>query len=161
MALRQWLFCGLLLCLVTGCNSMRTTVAPELQGRVVSLEKVGIGGAGASQAVPGFIDAGYLIVELGASGADVISRAREMNVSHVVIVDAPDTKRAWWDGMFTFAMRVSDTKTGSVVWSGSATYGHAGLYIDQQGSAKDAFHDLVLDLAKYLPPKNPATQPAR
>jgi hypothetical protein len=131
---------------------MRSTVAPLYQNKISPVEKIGVSGPGASGAVQAFIAKGYSTSDLGAAVDDVIARGRKQGLPFVAIVDSVDTSQAVWDGFYTFSMRVSDTKSGLVVWSNSSTYGRGGILIDAQGTAKDAYHDMVEDFAKRFPP---------
>jgi hypothetical protein len=146
---------GFILAAITfaGCaNRLRTTVAPEFASTVTQVDTVGVGGPGASHAAQAFIELGYKPVDLGSASADVIETAKTKGVRFVAIADATDTSEAVWNGFFTFGMRVSDSVTGSVVWSGSATYGGGGG-INQQSATKRAYIALVRDFAKCFPPQ--------
>ena len=136
-----------------GCgNTLRTTIAPEYQGRVTPIERIGVGGAGASNATQSFLEVGYQPVDVGISPSDAVTVAAARNLRFVAIADATDTSQAVWSGMFTFGMRVSEVSTGSVVWTGSATYGQGGVFISVQKSTQAAFSGLIRDFAKTFPP---------
>lgn len=147
--------------LLGGCNQLRATVSPSFQGKTVPVDKIGVGGAGASIAVQEFIGAGYNAAELGAVADDALNKARQLGFPYIAIVDAVDTSQSVWDGFYSFSMRVSDSKTGSIVWSGSATYGQGGIFINLQASAKEAYHDLIADLAKTFPPEQKIAVPQK
>jgi hypothetical protein len=146
---------------VCGCgNSMRATVAPEYVNRITPVDKIGIGGPGASNATPAFIELGYQAVDVGISPSEATAAAAARGLRYVAIVDATDTSQATWSGFFSFSMRVSEVGSGVVVWTGGATYGKGGVFISVQGSTTAAYLDMVRDFAKTFPPTG-GVKPAR
>lgn len=143
----------LILLLLPGCgDSMRSTLAPEHQGRIVAISSIGVAGPGTSLATQEFIAQGYNVHDLGASGIDTVESARRQGLSYVAIVDAVDTSQAVWNGFYSFAMRVSNATTGSIVWSASGTFGQGGMFINLQSSSKNAMKAMIADFAKTFPP---------
>jgi hypothetical protein len=135
-----------------GCDSMRSTLAPEYRGRTIPVRGIGIAGPGASLATQEFIAQGYHVHELGTITGSVVETARNQQLPYVAVVDGVDTSTAVWDGMYSFSMRVSDTDTGVVVWSASGTYGQGGIFIDLQTSSKNAMKAMIADFGKTFPP---------
>ena len=126
-----------------GCaNSMRATVAPEYLNKTTTVDKIGVGGPGASNATPAFIELGYQAIDVGISASEATAAAAARGLRFVAIVDATDTSQAVWNGFFSFSMRVSEVKSGVVVWTGGATYGSGGVFISAQGSTSAAYSDL-------------------
>ena len=143
-------FCSLL---SVGCaDTMRSTVAPDLRGKAIPVERIGVTGPGASIATQEFLARGYKIVELGGPGTTGIDDARKRGVPFVAVVDDVDTSQAVWDGLYSFSMRVSETKSGAVVWSSSGTFGQGGLFINKPLATKNAMKSMVSDFAKTFPP---------
>jgi hypothetical protein len=141
------------LLILGGCaDSMRSTLSPEFQGKTVSVDRIGVAGPGASLATQEFIKQGYTTIDLATPGSSGVEVARTQGVPFVATVDAVDTSQSVWDGLYSFAMRVSDTRTGAVVWSSSGTFGQGGMSINLQESTKNAMKAMISDFAKTFPP---------
>lgn len=131
---------------------MRSTLAPEFQGKTVPVDRLGVTGPGASLATQEFIKQGYTTIDLATPGTSGVEAARTQGVPFVATVDAVDTSQSVWDGLYSFAMRVSETRTGAVVWSSSGTFGQGGVFINLQESTKNAMKAMISDFAKTFPP---------
>lgn len=140
---------------LTACaNQMESSVNPSFETAQIEVDRIAVTGAGATLASPAFSEAGYDVIDLGASRGAPLDRARELGILFIAIVDPTDSDGAWWDGFFSFAMRVSETLTRRVVWSATADYGQGGIFINQAKSTKQAMKDMVKDFAKSFPPKS-------
>ena len=142
---------------LTGCNNrMKASIAPEFLGKQIAVESLGISGDGTAAAISAFQKAGYAVIDLSAAstlaGAD-----SKRSVPYVAIVDKVGTDGAWWDGFFDFSMRVTETSTNKIVWSSTAEYGQAGVFINQTKSTDEAMTAMVADFAKTFPPAKSET----
>lgn len=122
-------------------------------GKSTDVQALGIAGGGAAAATPAFQQAGYRTVDLGGS-QDAVSMAKSRGVPFLAWVDATGTEGSWWDGFFDYSMRVIDCSNSSVVWSATAEYGQAGIFINQTKSTQEAMRDMVADFSKSFPPGN-------
>ena len=134
-----------------GCSSLKTHTAPDYRSKITPVAKLGMCGAGASAAVPAFQEVGYLVVDLGQSTDNPIQYARNDGIPFVAIIEPTGTDGAWWDGMFDFSMRITETEDGTVVWSATGEYS-AGPIIDQTGSTSRAMKDMAEDFKENFPP---------
>ncbi len=132
-------------------NRLVATTAPEYEGRLTIVESLGVAGEGSTAAIPAFQSAGYRVVDLGF-GDDPIATANERSIPFVAFVSPTDAEGSWWDGMFSYAMRVTETTNGTIVWSATADYGQGGVAINQTRSTKSAMQDMVADFCKSFPP---------
>jgi S1-C subfamily serine protease len=137
---------------LTGCgNRLKADVSPEFAGKRVLVERLGITGEGTAAAIPAFQKAGYSVVDLGSTSA-IPSDQKPLATPFVAIVDKVGTDGAWWDGFFDFSMRVTETASNKIVWSATAEYGQAGLFINQTKSTDEAMTAMVTHFAKTFPP---------
>ena len=137
--------------ITSGCGTLKAHTAPEYCSKTTPVDKLGMCGAGASAAVPAFQNAGYLVVDLGQTTSNPTADARDIGIPFVAVVEPTGTDGAWWDGMFDFSMRISETANGTVVWSAIGEYS-AGPIIDQTGSTSRAMKDMAEDFKKRFPP---------
>lgn len=144
----------LTLVLLTGCasNKYNSTVHPDYLGKKISVESMGICGPGATMAAHAFIAEGYRLTDYGADSSFAVEKAKTTNADFLAIVDPVGTDQAVWSGLFSFGMRVTNLKTGYVVWSANAVYGTGGATIQQAKSTQAAMQDMVRDFAKTFPP---------
>jgi hypothetical protein len=144
----------LLTLLGSGCaNRLSSTTAPAYSRKVTPVSSIGVAGPGASIAFPALIERGYKVQDVGAGSESALELAKTRNIPFVAFVDKAGTDGAWWDGMFDFAMRVTDAKTGDIVWSANAEYGGHGLTINQVKSTKKALKDMIDKFAEFFPPQ--------
>jgi len=137
---------------MTGCgNRMKASVAPEFTGKQTLVDSLGISGDGTAAAIPAFQRAGYSVVDL-STASSVAGADPKHAVPYIAFVDKVGTDGAWWDGFFDFSMRVTETSTNKIVWSATAEYGQAGLFINQTKSTDEAMNAMVADFAKSFPP---------
>ena len=92
-----------------------------------------------------------MVVDLGQSTDNPIQYARNDGIPFVAIIEPTGTDGAWWDGMFDFSMRITETEDGTVVWSATGEYS-AGPIIDQTGSTSRAMKDMAEDFKENFPP---------
>lgn len=137
----------------SGCvsNKLASHVAPQHQQTKTPVSSIGIVGDGSSAASAAFQQAGYRLIDLGLS-TDPMVRARSENIPFVATVSPVGTEGSWWDGMFDFAMRVSESQGGTIVYSATAEYGQGGVTINQTKSGQSAMRDMVADFAVSFPP---------
>jgi hypothetical protein len=133
---------------------MQTTLSPKYQAQKTPVEKLGVTGDGASPASQALIRAGYNVVDLGGDSTKALTAAKKRSIPFVAIVAPVGTEGSWWDGFFDYRMRVTRIKTGQVVWSASAEYGSAGVFIDQDGSTSAAMRDMVAEFSNHFPPQD-------
>lgn len=110
-------------------------------------------GPGASIAFSALIERGYKVQDVSAGAPSSLEQAKAKGIPFVAFVDKAGTDGAWWDGMFDFAMRVTDANSGDIVWSANAEYGGHGLTINQVKSTKKAMNDMVSKFAEFFPPQ--------
>jgi hypothetical protein len=136
---------------VTGCsNRLESHTSADFVGKQTPVDRIAVGGQGASIAVPAFDRHGYKVVDLGSG--NLIEKAIAQKVRFIATVDPVDSNGAWWDGYFVFSMRVTETIKRLIVWSAQADYGQSGIFIDQATTTKEAMADMVDDFAKHFPP---------
>jgi len=99
------------------------------------------------------MEAGYDVIDFGSDSASALSTASRRGVSYLAVVEPVGTEGSWWDGFFDFAMRVTETRSGKVVWSANAEYGSGGIFINQDGSTKKAMRDMVQRFSENFPPQ--------
>ncbi len=144
---------GGVILLTSGCAArMNTTVNPDFTNKITQVSALAITGAGGTDAVPSFINKGYKVIDVGQSN-NPIEYAKSKSIPYLVTVDAIGTSHAWWDGIFDYSMRVTDTSDGNIVWSATANYGN-GLAVNQMAATKKAMHDMVDKFSMIFPPKN-------
>lgn len=145
---------------MTGCsNRLKANVAPEFMGKRVAIESLGITGEGTAAAIPAFQKAGYSVVDLTAT-TTILGSGVKPAVPFIAFVDKVGTDGAWWDGFFDYSMRVTEASTSRIVWSATADYGQAGIFINQMKSTDEAMTAMVADFAKSFPPAKERTRPA-
>ena len=149
----QYFLGALLVVPIIGCNSMQTTIAPKYQHKSIEVSSIGLAGAGSSSAFSAFIKHGYKVKELGSGENGVIEKAQEKGIPFVAIINPVGTEGSSWDGVFDYSMRVIHTNSEDVVWSAIAEYGD-GILIDQVGSTKKAFDEMIGNFKKSFPPAN-------
>ncbi|MGD0812604.1 MAG: hypothetical protein ABSA83_03290 [Verrucomicrobiota bacterium] len=141
-------------CFVNGCaNQFATTIAPLYSDKVTPVASLGLTGEGASAAAPAFVGLGYNVRDLGIDSLIALQHASARAIPFVAIVDPIGTKSAWWNGRYSFSMRIKVIPSGTTVWSGTARYGSGGILINEDESTTRAMDDLVADFAKHFPPK--------
>jgi hypothetical protein len=142
---------------VNGCaNRLNTMISPQFATKITPVSQIGISGGGASPGSAAFVQAGYSVKDLGNDSTSAIAVAKTQNIPFVAIIDQVGTDGSWWDGFFDFSMRVNETASGTIVWSATAEYGQAGMFINQTKSTKEAMRDMVKDFSKHFPPKSSA-----
>lgn len=152
----------LTLTLLAGCaapNKFNSTVHPEYLGKRISVENMGICGPGVTPASHAFIAEGYKIIDYGADSSFAVEKAKAKDIDFLAIVDPVGTEQATWNGFFSYGMRVTNLKTGYVVWSANAVYGSGGATIQQAKSTQAAMRDMVQDFAKTFPPATKMSTP--
>ena len=132
--------------IVTGCASMSTSLAPGVTPKPVPI--IGIAGAGTTMATPSFMEFGYRTKDLGNDTYKALDRAREQGIGHVVIVDPVGVSGS--GATLQFSMRVTETATETVVWSGTTT--KMVWALERTKKEKEAMGELVRDFAKTFPP---------
>ena len=132
---------------------MNTMVSPDYQTRVTPVSTLGVSGAGASIAVPSFVKRGYKVLDISSLNGDPLEEAKKKSAAYLVIVDPVGTSHAAWDGYFDYSLRVTETATGTIVWSATAEYGQSGLSINKVKSSIQAMDDIVEKFSKHFPPK--------
>lgn len=154
MKLLKVLACLAVVASLSACaNKLETSVNPSIVVENKEVESIAVTGPGATMASSAFAEAGYKVIDLGAGSADPFDKAKELKVPYIATVDPIDSEGSWWDGFFSFAMRVSETLGRQVVWAATADYGQSGIFINQSKSTKAAMHDMVEDFSKTFPPK--------
>ena len=139
---------------LTGCaNKMNSMVAPVYQTKVTPVSSIGVTGGGASVGVPAFLHRGYKVVEVSNGMSGAVEEARKKSIPFLATIDSVGTEGSWWDGFFDYAMRVTDTTTGAIVWSATAEYGQGGILINQVKSSKSAMRDMVEKFSRNFPPQ--------
>lgn len=140
--------------LLSGCaNKMNSMVAPAYQTRVTQVSSLGVTGGGASVAAPAFLQRGYKVIEVSGGMSGAVEEARKKAIPFLATVDAVGAEGSWWDGFFDYSMRVTETKTGAIVWSATAEYGQGGFFINQVKSSKSAMKDMVEKFSRNFPPR--------
>lgn len=145
----------LALIFLAGCaapNKFNSTVHPDYLGQRINVESMGICGPGVTPASHAFIAEGYKIIDYGADSSFAVEKAKAKDIDFLAIVDPVGTEQATWNGFFSYGMRVTNLKTGYVVWSANAVYGSGGATIQQAKSTQAAMQDMVKDFAKTFPP---------
>lgn len=138
----------------SGCaNKLSSTTSPEFSRKVTPVSSIGVAGPGASIGFPALIERGYKVIDVSGGATGPLEQAKAKGIPFVAFVDKAGTDGAWWDGMFDFAMRVTDATTGAIVWSANAEYGGHGLTINQVKSTKNAMKDMVDKFAQNFPPQ--------
>ncbi len=139
---------------LSGCaNKLNSMVAPSYQTKVTPVSSLGVTGGGASVGVPAFLHRGYKVVEVSNGMSGAVDEARKKSIPFLATIDSVGTEGSWWDGFFDYAMRVTDTTTGAIVWSATAEYGQGGILINQVKSSKSAMRDMVEKFSRNFPPQ--------
>jgi hypothetical protein len=140
--------------LLTGCaNQLTSTRSPAYVGKITHVSSIAVTGDGSSIAASAFIAHGYDVKDIGTASADPLGLAQSQDIPFLASIDRVGTDEAVWDGFFKYSMRVTNTRTRSIVWSANGKYGEGGVFINQVKSNKDAMNAMVQDFSTNFPPK--------
>ncbi len=138
--------------LLTGCNSLRSAINPDYKDTITPIFKLGVTGGGATPASQAFMELGYQVIDLGNDSSKALEASKAQFIPFLATAEPVGTEGSWWDGVFDFTMRVAETGEGVVVWSAIGEYKSSVLGINQDGSTRKAFRDMVKDFSQYFPP---------
>ena len=136
---------------LVGCSTLKASVSPAYQGKMTEVARIGVAGEGATGAAPAFQAEGYMVIDIGSDTGAPMEAAKRLDVPFVAIIDAVGTDGAWWDSVFDYSMRVTETSSGQIVWSGRGEFGE-GLVISQTSSTSRAMLAMVKDFKRNFPP---------
>lgn len=156
--MRICVVCLVVVCLAGCANRLNSSFAPENSSKITPVTRIGVSGPGATMASSAFLEAGYDVTDMGSDSDTALGSAKAQGVPFVAVTDSTDSEGSWWDGFFSFGMRVTETSGGRIVWSANADYGSGGLTINQSSSTQKAMRDMVKDFARQFPPANPPSK---